>query len=103
MWHPYRDGHITYTLETAVPCYKKYVAAVKVYANGDASKTNVKSVMDKVNNQTVSGVPVFNTPISGARFTLPLVLTKGYTYELVYQAMDYSGNVMGRRFYICVK
>lgn len=83
----------TYTLETVVPCYLKYVAVVKAVKNGVNDANEVKAA----NGQYLNSIE------PGSRFTMPLQLKAGYNYEIVYQAMDYSGEVMGRRYYVTVK
>lgn len=92
----------TYTYETVVPVFKKYVAVTKVWENGDATETNRESVYDEANNGTGQNLGM-NKVLSGADRQIILKLQKGYTYEIMYQALDYSGYVSGRKYYICVK
>lgn len=88
----------TYTLEAAVPCYLKYVAVVEAI---DKDGNNNESVVNEIN-----ALKNMNTVLPGDIYTLhmaPLKLKKGYTYKIVYQAMDYSGVICGRDYYVTVK
>ncbi|MDE6693961.1 MAG: hypothetical protein K2K05_11310, partial [Muribaculaceae bacterium] len=92
----------TYTYETVVPTYKKYVAVTKVWKNGDKDKTNLKSIALEANDNTKFNTNMNKVINSNVR-EIALQLQKGYTYEVFYQAVDYSGYVSGRKYYICVK
>ncbi len=92
----------TYTYETVVPVFKKYVAVTKVWANGDKDENNLSTKFDEINNGTNQNLGM-NQVISGNDRQIILKLQKGYTYEIMYQALDYSGLVSGRKYYICVK
>ncbi len=92
----------TYTYETVVPTFKKYVAVTKVWKNGDKNENNVIDVYDEANNLTGSNLGM-NKVFNGNDRQIILKLQKGYTYEIMYQALDYSGYVSGRKYYICVK
>lgn len=91
----------TYTLETVVPEYLKYVAVVKAYKSDDTSKTNDMSVVNDANS-----AENMNTVLPGSYHRVhmaPLKLKKGYTYQIVYQGMDYSGVICGRTYYVKVQ
>ncbi len=88
----------SYTAEILAPSYKKYVAVSKVWANGDATRTNVASVMKDANDQTY-----MNEISDGGRLSVPLKVQAGYTYEIIYSALDYQGYSSTRRFYLEVK
>ena len=92
----------TYTYETVVPAFKKYVAVTRVWKNGDKNKTNLKSIALEANDNTKFNTNMNKVINSNVR-EIALQLQKGYTYEVFYQAVDYSGYVSGRKYYICVQ
>ncbi len=89
----------TYTLEAAVPCYLKYVAVVEAI-NNSTKQNDAQAVKD------ANSVENMNKVLPSNVYTMPMVplkLKKGYTYKIVYQAMDYSGIINGRDYYVTVK
>lgn len=95
----------TYNGEVFAPCYKKFVAITNVFdsegksaqADGGALLENLKAVNSDgsmcqvVNgNQRKIAVPADN-------------LKSGYTYEVVYSAIDYHGYTSTRKYYFSVK
>lgn len=89
----------TYTLEAAVPCYLKYVAVVEAINN--STKQNDEAAVKDANS-----VEYMNKVLPSNVYTMPMVplkLKKGYTYKIVYQAMDYSGYISGRDYYVTCK
>ena len=44
-----------------------------------------------------------NKVIDGDVRVVKLSLEKNYTYEIVYQALDYTGRVAAKRYYVRVK
>lgn len=81
----------SYNGELLAPAYKKYVAVVKDLDGGDITNANNASELNKVldGRQQKAYVAVND-------------LTPGHTYQLVYTALDYRGNVSARSFYIKV-
>lgn len=81
----------SYNGELLAPAYKKYVAVVKDLDGGDITKANNASELNKVldGRQQKAYIAVND-------------LTPGHTYQLVYTALDYRGNVSARSFYIKV-
>ncbi|MBQ8099526.1 MAG: hypothetical protein IJ244_08405 [Bacteroidaceae bacterium] len=82
----------SYTLEILAPAYKKFIAATKAYkADGteDASAAQALNTGDL--NKVIPGQTSV-VEVSG--------LQSGYTYEIVYSAVDYSGKVVAKKFYI---
>ncbi len=81
----------SYNGELLAPAYKKYIAVVKDLDGGDITNANNASELNKVldGRQQKAYVAVND-------------LTPGHTYQLVYTALDYRGNVSARSFYIKV-
>lgn len=81
----------SYNGELLAPAYKKYVAVVKDLDGGDITNANNASELNKVleGRQQKAYIAVND-------------LTPGHTYQLVYTALDYRGNVSARSFYIKV-
>ena len=95
----------TYTGEILAPAYKKFVGVTNVWktddedvsaVNGDAT---CKSLLVAANS-----LEYLDTPISGKVHRVPFsASTAGYTYEIVYSALDYAGYTSSRKFYVSVK
>lgn len=95
----------TYTGEIAVPVYKKFIGVTNVWKadntavsaqNGDAT---CQSLAKEANDQYL-----MCTPIMGATHRVPFKASKkGYTYEIVYSALDYKGVTSTRKYYVTVK
>lgn len=93
----------SWTGEIAAPAYKKFVAVTNVYKNGkDADNSaELKSALDAAN-----GGEFFNQVITGDRFGVafqPKAGLKDATYEIVYSALDFHGNISQRKYYVKVK
>lgn len=93
----------SYTAETVAPAYKKFAAVVNVYdANGNSVREAEKENLRKTN----AGSNLLNRVVTGRtiRCGIPAAnLKAGYTYEIVYQAVDYSGVTSTQKFYIKVE
>ena len=92
----------TYNAEIAVPTFKKFVAVTNVYGpNGETAQggdATCLSLLDKANAQTY-----MNEVIPGERLSVPFYADQaGYTYEIVYSALDYRGVTSTRQFFIKV-
>ena len=95
----------TYTGEIAVPVYKKFIGVTNVWKadntavsaqNGDAT---CQSLAKEANDQYL-----MCTPIMGATHRVPFKASKkGYTYEIVYSALDYKGVTSTRKYYVTVE
>ena len=91
----------TYTAELLSPAYKKFVAVTNVFKGGESAQdgnADCKSALDKANAQSR-----INEVIDGGfddfiRFEGQ----KGYTYEFLYTAVDYSGKVFAEKYYVKV-
>jgi hypothetical protein len=105
------NGVATYTLyptsfnaELLAPAYKKFIAVTDVINNvsgvsakdGDAGCTAIL--------QGTNSSADFNTIHEGNVASVEFKPTKaGYTYEILYSAIDYQGWISTRRFYVTVK
>lgn len=95
----------TYTGEIAVPVFKKFVGVTNVWKtadknvsaqNGDAT---CRQLAKDANDQYL-----MCTPVIGVTHRVPFKASKsGYTYEIVYSALDYAGVTSTRKYYIAVK
>ena len=85
----------TYTGELLVPAFKKYVAVVNVK---DAEGNDVTSA--EIANVNTGKL---NTVLAGSTTEIGFAGKSGYTYELVYSALDYSGKYSNVRYYVTVK
>ncbi len=88
----------TYNAEILTPAYKKFVAVTNIYANGKSAKddSSLKSMLEEANKQ--AGM----CEVYDGGFGKPVVLGNiktGYTYEIVYSAVDYSGSIVSRKYY----
>jgi predicted nucleic acid-binding Zn-ribbon protein len=84
------------TAELVAPAFKKFVAVTNVW---DKKGNLVESAKQAANN-----VEFMNTVLPGTQNAVVFApqATAGYTYEIVYQAMDYSGKVRTNKYYIKV-
>ena len=105
------NGVATYTLyptsfnaELLAPAYKKFIAVTDVINNvsgvsakdGDAGCTAIL--------QGTNSSADFNTVLEGNVASVEFKpTTAGYTYEILYSAIDYQGWISTRRFYVTVK
>lgn len=93
----------SYSAEIVAPAFKKFVAVTNVYdAKGNsvlsANSADVKAI--NANSAMLNKVLPGNTIRAAVNTTN---MKAGLTYELVYQAVDYSGVVSTQKFYIKVK
>lgn len=85
----------TYNVEVLSPAYKKVIVATKVT---DASGNNVEAARNAFNNQAN-----MNTVIDGEWQGFDVTIQKGYNYEILYMALDYSGKIAARKYYLRAK
>lgn len=91
----------TYNLEVLSPAYKKFVAVTNVRKgaasaqDGDAS---CKTVLDKANAQN----RIAEVIDGGFDDFLEFNVEPGYTYEILYTAVDYAGKNVAKKFYLTV-
>ncbi|MCR4920042.1 MAG: hypothetical protein K5928_09590 [Prevotella sp.] len=84
------------TAELVAPAFKKFVAVTNVWDNNGNLVESAK--------QAANNVEFMNTVLPGTQNAVVFApqATVGYTYEIVYQAMDYSGKVRTNKYYIKV-
>ena len=95
----------TYSGEIIVPAYKKFVGCTNVWVTGDEETSAVNGdatcldLLKAYNDQKFVDVVTL-----GQFHRFPFyATTAGYTYEIVYSAMDYSGVTSSNKYYISVK
>lgn len=87
----------SYTAEVLAPSYKKLVGVTNVIKNGASAKagnSECKSVLDEVNSGDLA------TVVDGGQIKFYANFKKGYTYEILYTAVDYHGLVDAKKFYV---
>ena len=93
----------SYTAELIAPAFKKMVACVNVIDNATGNYASNGRELAKAFNATSDGLGVV---LEGSTYGISVpgsALKSGYTYEIMYQALDYSGLTSTRKFYIKVK
>ena len=92
----------SYTGEIIAPAFKKFIAVTNVFKDGDSAQNgcaDCKAALDDVN-----GGEYFNEVFPGSRYGVAIEnMKKGYTYEIFYSGLDYSGKISARKFYVTVK
>jgi TolA-binding protein len=94
----------SYTCEVLAPAYKKFVAVVNASKGGVSAKggdAECLAEMERINSQ-----PGMKTVFFGGfneDCQIPFPATAGYDYEIIYQAVDYSGKVASNRYYVSVR
>lgn len=95
----------TYTGEIAVPVFKKFIGVTNVWDSYDPSISahngdNICIQYAKDANDQY----LMDTPVMGKTHRVPFkVNRKGYTYEIVYSALDYKGVTSTRKYYVTIK
>jgi predicted nucleic acid-binding Zn-ribbon protein/TolA-binding protein len=90
-----------YNAEMLSPAFKKFVAVTDVKKNGNSAKAgnaDCKRELDAVNN-----LPGFNQVIDGGFNPITFNGKAGYSYEFIYSAVDFSGKVVTKKFFLTVK
>ena len=87
----------TFNAEILAPAYKKFIAVTNVWDNATGAEA-----ASKINTANTSNAE-FNTVIDGSRYGIAFNAEKGYTYEIFYSALDYSGKISQRKYYVTVK
>jgi hypothetical protein len=92
----------SYTGEIIAPAFKKFIGVTNVFKDGDSAQngcTDCKAALEAVNDGEY-----FNEVFPGSRYGVAIEnMKKGYTYEIFYSALDYSGKISARKFYVTVK
>lgn len=89
-----------FNAEMLSPAFKKFIAVTDVKKDGKSAKggdANCKSVLDAA-NQTLG----FKKVIDGGFNPIKFTGKAGYSYEFIYSAVDFSGKIMTRKFYMTV-
>ncbi len=97
----------TYTLELLAPAYKKSVVCTNVYKDGKSAQgvqgdleTALKAINDGLKKggfDLYEGQSLKNAFIFDAKSEY-----EGMTFEFAYTALDYTGQIAGRKFYLTV-
>ena len=92
----------SYTGEIIAPAFKKFIGVTNVFKDGDSAQNgcaDCKAALVAVNDGEY-----FNEVFPGSRYGVAIEnMKKGYTYEIFYSALDYSGKISARKFYVTVK
>ena len=91
----------TYNAEIIAPAYKKFLAVTNVSKDGLSAKGGdaaCKSILDEANEQE-NFMKVIE---SGFNDFIEFNAKAGYTYEILYSAVDYDGKVAAKKFYVKV-
>ena len=95
------------TAEILAPAYKKYLAVTNVFENGKpaASAKNgnntCKNILAKANAAVnADGAENMNTVFSGNKDVAFYASAVGYTYEITYAAVDYTGRTRVTKWYV---
>ena len=88
----------TYTAEIVTPAFKKHIAVINVLKNGKSAQggdADCKAKLDAVNAQDK-----MNTVLDGDKCTVVATFQPGYLYVIAYSALDYSGKISMRKYYV---
>ena len=92
------------TAELFAPAFKKFIAVTNVWKNGDESiSAKNGDATCKAALNAANGATNMCKILSGAEDVLFNATKAGYTYEISYAAVDYSGKVVCPKFYVKVK
>lgn len=105
------NGVATYTLyptsfnaELLAPAYKKFIAVTDVINNVSGVSAKDGDAVCTAILQGMNSSADFNTVLEGNVASVEFKPTRaGYTYEILYSAIDYQGWISTRRFYVTVK
>ena len=92
----------TYTGEILSPCFKKFVAITNVSKDGKSAKdgdSSCKAILDQANAQAQMRQVIDGDMESFIKFNAQ----QGYTYEVLYTAVDYFGKVAASKYYFTVR
>jgi hypothetical protein len=90
-----------FNAEMLSPAFKKFVAVTDVKKDGKSAKggdATCKSVLDAA-NKTLG----FKEVIDGGFNPISFTGKTGYSYEFIYSAVDFSGKIVTKKFYMTVK
>ena len=113
--HPYYlDSHgyalfepTSYTAEIFAPAYKKYVACTNVFETGNPAVSaklgdaECKRILKEANQPVnANGAVNMNTVFEGNKDVAANLAAEGYTYEITYACVDYSGYTRFTKCYV---
>ena len=93
----------TYSAEVLAPAFKKFVGVANVYRNGKSAQggdPDCLAALKAANSSSEGFCTVQEGDWNKAQFKVSSQYNKGYVYEIVYTAADYSGKIVVKRFYI---
>lgn len=94
----------SYTAEIVAPAYLKFVAITDIKGAGGSAKGGNATLLNDLKQLNAQGSMCKVLPGRQKRVAVPTAQMKsGYTYELVYTALDYRGYTSTQHFYITVK
>jgi hypothetical protein len=99
----YRLYPSSFTAEVLTPAYKKYVAVTNVINNSTGLDAKADDDSDCKSKLTSANSGDVNKVLEGSAKYVDINLKAGYTYEILYSALDYTGGISNRRFYVRVK
>lgn len=90
----------SYTAEIIAPAFKKLVGVTNVYSldrtkNAQAGDAKCKAALQRANGAE-NVAEILNGDVQNVNFTAE----KGYVYEIVYTAVDYSGKNVAKKYYV---
>lgn len=94
----------TYTAELFASAYKKFVGVTNVWnaETGASAQDGDATCLQLLKD--ANSIDLLNKPVTGTTHRIPLKVSKaGYTYEITYSALDFSGYTSTRKYYITVK
>ena len=92
----------TYSAEVLAPAFKKFVGVANVYKDGKSAQggdAKCQDALKAANSSSEGFCTVQEGDWNKAQFKVSSQY-KGYVYEIVYTAADYSGKIVVKRFYI---
>lgn len=92
----------TYSAEVLAPAFKKFVGVANVYKDGKSAQggdANCQAALKAANSSSEGFCTVQEGDWNKAQFKVSSQY-KGYVFEIVYTAADYSGKIVVKRFYI---
>ena len=94
----------SYNLEILAPAYKKLIGVTNVFdGKGNSAQGGDQACLSALNAANSASAD-FGTVVDGDSHNYTLSgVTAGYVYEVVYTAVDYSGKVVAKKFYLELK
>ncbi len=93
----------SYTAEILAPAFKKLVGVTNVYTGVNQENTAYNNDECKAELQRVNAQENVAEVLDDAKAGIPVTLKQGYVYEVAYTAVDYTGMVVARKYYVTVK